>query len=267
VRPHFLYDPRREIETYRKILQPQRLGAPTLYGAIDSPREKRFWLFLERVTGPLLWQLGRLEAWEEAARWLARLHSEFHGVRNPENRRRFAHLLRYDEPLFRVWPRRAEEFLRRKHAVNSAQARRRFGRLADRYDRVIERLLELPRTFIHGELYPSNVIVRPTKQGRQICPIDWELAGLAPGVIDLAALTAGDWPEDKRRKMVAAYREACEPVKNWPPSLAELMEAVSWCQLHLAVQWLGWAAEWSPPEPQAQDWLREALRLAERLGL
>ena len=67
--------------------------------------------------------------------------------------------------------------------------------------------------------------------------------------------------------MVAAYREACEPVKNWPPSLAELMEAVSWCQLHLAVQWLGWAAEWSPPEPQAQDWLREALRLAERLGL
>jgi thiamine kinase-like enzyme len=267
VRPHFLCDPRREIETYRKILQPQRLGTPRFYGAIDSPRENRFWLFLERVTGPLLWQMGALETWEEAARWLARLHNRFYGVQNPKKGGRFAHLLRYDEAFFRLWPGRAEEFLRRKPSANCAKERRQFARLADRYDRVVKRLLELPTTFIHGELYPSNVIVHSRKQGWGICPIDWEMAGLAPGLIDLAALTSGDWREDQKRKMVAAYREACEPIRSCSPSLADLMEAVSWCQLHLAVQFLGWAAEWSPPEPQAQNWLREALQLAERLGL
>jgi hypothetical protein len=33
------------------------------------------------------------------------------------------------------------------------------------------------------------------------------------------------------------------------------------------VQWLGWAAEWSPPPGQRQDWLAEALGLADTLGL
>ncbi len=137
----------------------------------------------------------------------------------------------------------------------------------DRYDLVVKRLLELPRTLIHGELFPANVIVRPVKQGRQICPIDWEMAGLAPGLIDLAALTSGDWPEEQRRNMVSAYREAREPLNNTRSSPGELMEAVRWCQLHLAVQFLGWAVEWSPPEQQARNWLREALRLAKTLGL
>jgi hypothetical protein len=33
------------------------------------------------------------------------------------------------------------------------------------------------------------------------------------------------------------------------------------------MQWLGWAAEWSPPPEHAHDWLAEALTLGERLGL
>ena len=35
----------------------------------------------------------------------------------------------------------------------------------------------------------------------------------------------------------------------------------------LAVQRLGWSDSWSPPEEHAHDWLAEALRAAERLGL
>jgi hypothetical protein len=30
---------------------------------------------------------------------------------------------------------------------------------------------------------------------------------------------------------------------------------------------LGWASRWSPPPEHAQDWLGEALGLAEKLGL
>ena len=267
VRPHFLYEPWREIETYKKILDPKRLGTPICYGAINEPELERYWLFLERVNGPLLWQMGRMESWEQAARWLASLHNEFDTANRPQNETRMAHLLRYDEHFFSVWLSRAEEFLRHKYAADSTDSLRRFRRLADRYDRVIKRLLDLPTTFVHGEFYPSNVIMRRTKKGRQICPIDWELAAIAPGLIDLAALTSGDWTEDKKKRMAAAYRDALEPSQGGRASLADLTEAVDHCQLHLCVQMLGWASDWSPPEEHAQNWLRHALRLAERLGM
>ena len=73
VRPRFLYEPQREIALYREVLDPEVLGTARFYGAVESPKTGRYWLFLERVDGPLLWQLGRIERWCEAARWLARL--------------------------------------------------------------------------------------------------------------------------------------------------------------------------------------------------
>jgi len=50
-----------------------------------------------------------------------------------------------------------------------------------------------------------------------------------------------------------------------PP--AAVPEALDYCRLHLAVQWLGWAEHWAPPPDQARDWLGEALAAAGRLGL
>lgn len=267
VRPHFLYDPLREIETYRTTLHQLGLGTPVCYGATVSAELERYWLFLERVSGPLLWQMGRMDSWEHAARWLARLHNEFDTASRPHHQSRLAHLLRYDEAFYAMWPTRAEEFLRHRNGVGSLETLRRFRRLMDRYDRVIQLLIRLPMTFIHGEFYPSNVLLRETKRGRQICPVDWELAAVAPGLIDLAALTSGEWTEEKRGAMIGAYREALEPPRGSPPSMAELTEAVESCQLHIAVQLLGWASDWTPPERHAQNWLREAFRLADRLGM
>lgn len=267
VRPHFLYRPAREIETYQKILHPQRLGTPICYGAVNSPELERYWLFLERVRGPLLWQMGRMESWEKAARWLAMLHTEFDPAIRPQSQQRLGHLLRYDESFYKIWLTRAEKFMRHKYAAGSADTWRRFGKLANRYDQVVQRLLDLPTTFIHGEFYPSNVVLRETKRGRRICPLDWELAAIAPGLMDLAALTSGDWTEDKRKRMVAAYRDALVPTKGWPPAMTDLMEAVERCQLHLAVQLLGWASDWSPPEQHTHNWLRRAFHLAGKLGL
>jgi hypothetical protein len=45
------------------------------------------------------------------------------------------------------------------------------------------------------------------------------------------------------------------------------LTALDYCRLHLAVQWLGWAPEWSPPPEHTQDWLGEALGLARKLEL
>ena len=45
----------------------------------------------------------------------------------------------------------------------------------------MDRLVRLPRTLIHGELYPSNVIVGRGHHRERVCPVDWEMAALGPG--------------------------------------------------------------------------------------
>jgi Ser/Thr protein kinase RdoA (MazF antagonist) len=267
VRPRFLYRPEREMEIYRHVLDSAKLGTPVCYGAVKVPELERYWLFLERVDGPLLWQRGRLQSWEQAARWLAMLHTEYRASAQVGGRAWPDQLVRYDEQLLTTWLVRAEEFLRRQSHDESPDMRRGFSRLANRYDRVIARLLDLPISLIHGEFFPSNVILRPAARGWQICPVDWEMAAIGPGLIDLAALTAGNWTRDQKRKLVAAYREGLELADNCPPSVNDLLEAVDYCQLHLSIQLLGWASDWSPPKRHTQNWLGEAIRLSGALGL
>jgi len=40
--------------------------------------------------------------------------------------------------------------------------------------------------------------------GGRIAAVDWEMAAIGPGVIDLAALIAG-WDENSQRRMIAAF--------------------------------------------------------------
>jgi hypothetical protein len=265
-KPAFLYNPLREIEAYRTVLASDFLGTATCYGAVVDPPAGHYWLFLERVTGPKLWQVGELPVWQEAARWLAALHSRFAGETELLTGRRAGQLLRYDGPFYWRWPRRARAFLRHAGPSVPVSARRRMEELAGRYGEVVERLLALPVTVIHGEFYPSNVIVQEAGSALRVCPVDWEMAAVGPGLIDLAALTAGTWTDEERAALVSAYHEALRPDGAWPPPLDEFETALGFCQLHLAVQWLGWSPDWTPPPAHAQNWLGEALRLAEKLG-
>jgi len=76
-KPAFLYDPLREIETYRSILGPNRLGTPICYGSIVEPRAERYGLLLENVPGVELYQVGNLVTWRRVAEWLALMHARF----------------------------------------------------------------------------------------------------------------------------------------------------------------------------------------------
>ena len=94
--------------------------------------------------------------------------------------------------------------------------------------------------------------------------MDWELAGWGPGLFDLAALTAGKWSDADRTALARAYHEGLGPSAG---PFAELLAALDWCRLHVAVRWVGWAGDWSPPAEHAHDWLAEAAALADKLGL
>jgi thiamine kinase-like enzyme len=249
-KPLFLHDPRREIDAYQ-LLRDTGLEAPECLGFVAEPANGRFWLFLEKVSGVELYQVGELETWQEAARWLARLHAHFAGRNRPLSES----FVRYDDAFFRLWPPRA-----------AAQADVQLGRIAARYDRVAGRLTALPTTFVHGEFYASNVLVSRRAEGLRVAPVDWEMAGLGPGLLDVAALSTG-WAEAERLVLARSYvAELAEHGAAVPPE-PDLIASLDACRLHLALQWLGWSEGWTPPPEHAHDWLAEARDAAERLGL
>jgi Ser/Thr protein kinase RdoA (MazF antagonist) len=239
-RPAFLIDPLREIAVYREILAPAGIGAPVLVGALADGR--RAWLFLERVHGVPLDETREPAAWEEAARWLARLHAR------PLPPAGAARLLRYDAAWLRRWPGRA------------FRADPGLAPLADAAERAVQVVAAWPAALLHGEFYPANVLVA---EGR-IRPVDWETAGTGPALIDLAALTSGAWERVARARIEAAYRAALPAARR--PSARELGGALVHARLLVALQWLGWEPGFRPPGEHAHDWRAEARRLAAQLA-
>jgi aminoglycoside phosphotransferase (APT) family kinase protein len=220
---------------------------PHCYGAVAEPSIGRYWLFLEAVDGAPLWQTGELRAWEETARWLAQLHAgEAPAVHS--------HLIRYDAAYFRRWIDRAVAFA----PEGSLDA------VAAGWNRVVERLSAWPRSFVHGEFYPSNVLVRRGTASSRVVALDWEMAGVGPGLLDLAALGAGGWTQAERERLALVYLDSLPPAGR--PSEDVLLHALAYFRLYVAVQWVGWSEDWSPPAEHAHDWLSEALSLADELG-
>jgi Ser/Thr protein kinase RdoA (MazF antagonist) len=202
---------------------------------------------LEKVPGIELYQVGDFETWRGVARWLRRMHEAFR--ERTLDAARAAPLIHYDKDFYARWLERARSFA----STRGRAAVQALDEIARGYDAVIDRLASLPATFIHGEFYASNVLV--DESSARVCPVDWELCALGPGLIDLAALTAGKWTDEERAALVAAYDDSIP------------RDAMECCRLHLAVQWLGWSPQWSPPAEHEHDWLTEATRCARRLRM
>lgn len=230
-KPPFLSDPSREPLTYARILSRADLGTARLH-AVDVGHR---WMVIERIDGVELWQVGDPDVWIRAASWFGRLHATVEVARASSD----VPLVRFDGELARTWLYRA------RHLVGG-----RLEEVAAIYDDVLDVLDTLPVTFLHGEAYPSNVFVR--RDGR-ICAIDWEMAGIGPCVLDIAALITG-LPPQVREAMLESYRTASATGLD----AGELEVGVRAASLVQCVQWLGWAESWTPPDEHARDWLAEA---------
>ena len=265
VKPGFLYHPLREIATYERILGPFDVGAPRFYGSAIDESRGHYWLFLERVHGVPLTEVGDFAVWRQVSRWLAVMHRRV--ARDPGLARAAAAvpLIQYDRAHARVWMERAHEYLDADDAQPRSR-RLRFIALMSHYEGVLDEIAALPSGFVHGEFFASNVLIETAAGQARVRPIDWEMAGMGPMLMDLAALTAGRWTEGERAELASSYRAAAGEAGGML-SHDDFMRALDCCRLQLAVQRLGWAREWTPPATHAQDWLGEALQAAERLGL
>lgn len=266
VRPQFLFDSLREIRTYQNILSKIPLGTPRYFYAHVETANQLCWLVTERVQGPPLWQLGQDRHWRAAARWLAHFHQVAEEFSGPDHQAA-TNLIEYGEEHFLCWAKRAESFLSAQSGTCDADSIRRFARIFDRYDRVTRFLSQLPTTLIHGEFYPSNVLMRRKERGHDVCPIDWELVGRGPGILDLAALSFGGWSPEKKRQIIQAYHDATAAEGSPAMTSRELQEAVDYGQTHLCLRQLGWAPVWQTPEQHSRNWVHDALSIAAKIGL
>jgi aminoglycoside phosphotransferase len=172
-------DTPREVAFYREVLAGAGLGTPRFLAGSERGTG---WLLLAALAGGPLWQSADLESWCQAARWLGRAHRRLVDD---------AARLRPGGRLPLRGPAGAGRPLRRP--------RRGPARLPAPRPR--PRLRAAPRTVVHGEAFPSNVLLGPAGE---LALVDWETAGHGPGVLDLAALSAG-WPPAEAARIASAY--------------------------------------------------------------
>ena len=254
-KPAFVVEPTREIEMYRRLLTAYRVG-PRCYGWSSVANDH--WLLTARVAGVEMYQVGEPSAWCVVARWLAALHERL-GRADVEGLRAGARLIVYDRAWYEGWMHRALQYFADDDPPRSRYDRTALRWLAQRYDRVVDYLLTIPTAVVHGEFCASNVLISEAEGDTQVVPVDWEMAAIGPGVIDLAALTLGDWREDDRSRVLASYADACGARRE------DLTAAVQYAQIHLAVQWLGWFGRRRQPAEHARDWLADAIERAHAL--
>ena len=246
-RPSFLRDPGREGRVYRRLLSRVDVGAPRLVG------EGEGWLLLEKVPGVELYQVGDVGVWRVVAERIAAMHCAFRDWSDAEGAEDVLGLLRLDAAALDAWPARATAAM-----ATPAQVRW-LDTLQARYGQVRDRILSLPQTILHGELYASNVIVSDVALPvARVCPIDWEMAATGAGLLDLAALVAGAWSEEDRSAIAGSY------LRSFPALGRDDLDA---CRQHQGVQWLGWWAGGVAAPAHAHAWLAEAQELSQRLGL
>jgi len=260
VRPAGLANPAREPLVYRQLLEPAGLGTPQCLWAEADEEAGRCFVLVDRIDGLQLCDVGDAAVWEAAARWLGRLHVRLRARASRAAARGEVPLLVCDRQLHLGLLQQALVNVRKSE--RSGPRRRAFERLVPRYEAIVSALAERPATFLHGECYPSNVLV---DDDGTIRPVDWEMAALGPGAFDVAALTSGDWSPAVRVRLIAAYRDALQAEGADAPALEQLVADVERCRLLLAVRLLSWHPEWTPPRTHARDWLDEALRIADEL--
>jgi len=273
--PAFVFNPLREIVVYDELLYAGAFGTPTFYGARVDPMVGRYWVLLGRLGGrslgePLIHRDGisataeaERERWHAAVRRLARFHACY-ATRVRRSRAGEGSLIRFDDAYYLRWIRRARAFA----DWGAPDRRRALDHVLDRYERVVDGLMCLPTTLLHGGLVPSNVLVQADGEAGRVTAIDWGMAAIGPGTIDLATLLAGapdDWTEDDRTAVARTYFESHVELRSW--NWQEFRWALDLCRIHTIVQRFGWAPG-SVPLPGIGDVaLVEAVSLADRLSM
>jgi hypothetical protein len=239
----------REIRIYEELLRDDDLPVVSYYGSRWNQNTQRREVFLEYVDGWNLKYHG-LKHWFTAARRLAHLHVYF--ASEPETLSAREYLLRFDAVYFRQWAHRALCAV----AEQSEELAPKLQAVVNDCDRVVEVLTQQPVTLVHNDLSPKNVIADRSRKPR-ICFIDWEMAGIGCGLLDLVHLKYGLPPADDL-KICSVYCHELAGTGLLPSKSADLARLFAACEAHKIIYRLARSNAWHLPIETIGGWVADA---------
>ena len=220
-----------EAQIYRDVLRGDGAYAPTFYGTFVDDVHGSKCLVLQYLDGAN--RLNRAPDPADAAVGAARRLGGFHATTEDRTQSEWATSVKaYDRDYYTGWAQRTAAF-----SGEWQQSYSWLSALCAEYEKAVSFLLARPQVVAHGECYPMNILVRDSA----VYFVDWESAALAPGEIDLAALTEG-WDA---KVVLACEREYCQA--RWPhaSSTREFEQGLWAARLYWGFRWLGDRPSWT----------------------
>jgi aminoglycoside phosphotransferase (APT) family kinase protein len=238
-----------EAEVYRQVLQQCSTSVPAFYGTYRTGSTGNLWLIIEYLDGcDALAENLSDESMIQAASWAGAFHADGEKLLSS---RSLPYLKRFDAEFYEYHLRRALQ--------SCADGPSEFEWLqvvAQRFSEFVAPLWASRPTISHGDFAPYNLLLRD----KSIYPIDWELAGIDLGELDLAFLMDG-WSDDAQQQCKLAYQQA-----RWPNGApADFEETLVASRLCLYVYKLGGAPNWTA-DRESLWYCKQLRRVAERLG-
>ncbi|MFC0774402.1 phosphotransferase family protein [Terrimonas alba] len=208
-----------ETKVYQKVLNRLSLSSPRFYGAYKE--KNKSCLVIQYLKGSkLLKDDHDPNHFASAAAWIGNLHRIY--ASNPPS-----YIKIYDKAYYSIWLDSVEKIA---HALHSKYPW--LTGVCEWFKENMHSLLSSPQTFIHGEYYTKNILVR---RGN-IYPIDWESAAIGAGEIDLASLIEG-WDYKRQRTAVKKYISARWPEGNFCEQ--EFRQRLLMAKIYFFLRWTG----------------------------
>lgn len=236
--------PDREARVYRALGGHPAFRAPRLLGITpgDDPH-----LVLEEVAG---WDLRYrdLDAWEAAATQLGHVHAAWRAEAPALERLGF---------LERWTPARAleEAGAAMSATVSDPTAAGVLRPVVDGHAPLAAELTSLPPTLVHGDLAPKNVVVEQSGGTHRVFFVDWEWAGVGPGVLDVADLVNG-LDAGATKRLVEPYARAAGASRGY-----DLARGLALARLQRTLFRIARSADWGIDPAERLGWARAAASL------
>jgi Phosphotransferase enzyme family len=240
-----------EAHVYERLLSPSGMSAAFFYGAHLDHATDAAWLVIGFIEDAH--SADEVPEFQDAllaaARWAGRFHALAETKVGSEDQQ---FLIAYDADYFAQWARRTASFTAPWHEQLPW-----LPSLCRRAEDLAEQQARVPRTIIHGEFTPSNILV----DDGMVYPVDWESAALGMGEIDLVALVH-KWPSALVAQCEDAYVSA-----RWPEAPpADLSTRLDLARLYWEMRWLGDRPEWLA-QPRLRARVNDLRAVGSRLGL
>ncbi|MBI4317241.1 MAG: phosphotransferase [Chloroflexi bacterium] len=239
----------REIRLYEGLLKDDDLPVAKYYGSTWNAATHQYELFLEHVDDWNLKYQG-LDVWFTAARRIAHLHAYFSARVDRLLASDF--LLHFDDSYFWFWAHRAVSVV----AERSPDLAANLDAVVRNYDLVTDLITSQPLTLVHNDLSPKNVIADRSRTPARIIFVDWEMAGVGCGALDLVHLKYGlDRASDRR--MREAYCGELTGTGLVPTGAKDRNSLFMACEVHKTVYRLAFSTTWQLPIETVSRWVAE----------